>query len=417
MAIIPNPRQPADALQARIRAGTLDPTPAVRRLLPPPAVMASPPTITYGGSSTALTSPNVYLPGDAPFTLYGHRLGDNGSGSMLGVSSTPNLNSGGGGAANANQTPFSLDFMFMGTQFEILTKGSEGKYRFIVDGEAHNASYVRLMGSPDYAQHHMLVAFASAGIRHIVFETTDNVGVYSLKCAKADTFFRSRLPATPRVIVLGDSFTEGSYGSSYPEAATLLNWVYWLGKYMGWRDIWSSGSGGTGYLNNASVTGKTTFRGRVAADVIAYAPDIVIVAGGYNDSASSQAAVTAEAALLFAQIATGLPSAKVIVLGPWATGGTVSAGLQGIRTGVKAAAVGTVDLFVDLYTGQSYNRAGVAVGAAQGAWWTGTGKSGSPAADGVADTVVAADGLHPTPTGHQYIAARAAAAIALALPL
>jgi lysophospholipase L1-like esterase len=233
---------------------------------------------------------------------------------------------------------------------------------------------------------------------------------------------------------------------------------------MGWSDVWKSGVGGTGYLN-AGTGGRTTFRGRVAADVIAYAPDVVIVAGGINDTSSSQAAVQAEAALLFAQIRAGLPSALLVVVSPFWRNGveTFTSALLGVRDGVKAAAVEAGAVYLDVLElpipatvsttlaasaasgattvslvapvpirstitiGQPHERrvvtalsgtgpysatvaalasahsSGEAVATVGPSLWTGTGKVGTTTGAGNSDLLVTSDGTHPTQAGHNLI--------------
>src|SRR5262249_3267572 len=118
-------------------------------------------------------------------------------------------------------------------------------------------------------------------------------------------------PLGPRCIVLGDSYAEG-----------LLCYAQRLADLMRW-EVWSSGVGGTGYLNPGPV-GRVRFRDRVQTDVIANSPDIVIVAGGLNDNFYPPAAVQAEAEALYDTISTNLPSTKLVVAGPWWPGGSPS---------------------------------------------------------------------------------------------
>jgi lysophospholipase L1-like esterase len=195
-------------------------------------------------------------------------------------------------------------------------------------------------------------------------------------------------PSDLRTMVFGDSYVEGAGGLFN----ALTGYANTLSKLMGWRDNWVSGVGGTGYLNNAAT--KLTFRQRVATDVIAYAPDVLIIAGGINDAAYSDAAIQAEAALLFAQISAALPNTLVFVNGPW---DPIFATRASIGTAIQAA-IGSLRNFYYV------NNLGEA-------WQTGTGRVTAPVGDGNADIYTGSDGIHPTQAGHEYLANREATAI------
>ena len=156
-----------------------------------------------------------------------------------------------------------------------------------------------------------------------------------------------------------------------------------LGKTLDMPDAWPSGSGGTGYLN-PGTSGRKTFRGRVQTDVINHRPDLVIVAGGINDTASTPAAIGAEAGLLFDAILTGLPHVTLVVVGPfWPNEGPTAAVLA-LRDAIKAQAEARELLFIDPLAQRWITAANKAV-------FTGV------------------DGTHPTVLGHKHLAQMLAA--------
>jgi hypothetical protein len=113
----------------------------------------------------------------------------------------------------------------------------------------------------------------------------------------------------PRVLVLGDSFSTPSP----------IKWHAYFADALGWDDVWAAGVGGTGYVaTNAGASKK--FYDRVASDVIAYAPDIVLILGSINDASQAAATVQAEAQACVQAIRAALPGCLVIG-GYNATGG------------------------------------------------------------------------------------------------
>jgi lysophospholipase L1-like esterase len=126
---------------------------------------------------------------------------------------------------------------------------------------------------------------------------------------------------------------------------------------MGWPDTWSSGVGGTGYLNDAGGGGKVKFRDRLATDVIAYSPDIVVWAGGHNDTGYTAAALQAEALACFQAVAAALPNCQQVVLGIiWNTGvDAVTAAVLDADAAIKAAAVAAGIPFVGVIEGPTDN--------------------------------------------------------------
>lgn len=369
-----------------------------RRSVGAPAVMATPPTVTFSasGASTGIAGsanypfapagvlvPWVRLLGSGTPTLYTQSGFDNCLGASLWYTD--------GTIPSGPATQFSFDFMTDSDDFELVSAvvtSNQHSARVWVDGEPAAASMPSGGGSGN-SWRRLRITFATKAARHIRIESVGAVyqGIEVLATAR---FWAAGQNPGPRVVAVGDSFTEGT-GVFRPDG-----WVGAMAARLGWSDVYASGLGGTGYLSTNGARG--TFRSRAATDIIAHAPDIVIIAGGYNDTASSAAAVEAEAALLFAQIKAGLPNCELIVLSPWSSNNTLTS-LQATRDAIFAAADGVADLTIDaITTGQ--------------AWIFGTGKTTSTTGDGNADFYIASDGIHPSAAGYTYLGARVANAIA-----
>lgn len=142
----------------------------------------------------------------------------------------------------------------------------------------------------------------------------------------------------PRVIVMGDSFTTATGAGGMA-----LGFVNVFSEYMGWDDVWPSGIGGTGLINPGTAV---NYVGRVQNDVIAFAPDEVIIQGFFNDGSSTGGAVQAQLTLLINMIQAALPATRITVVGPYIVNGSGyqpgtsspnSVGIVSQRTALPAA--------------------------------------------------------------------------------
>jgi hypothetical protein len=117
----------------------------------------------------------------------------------------------------------------------------------------------------------------------------------------------------PRVIVCGDSITEGA---GYHASGGGLSFVQFFSEFLGWDDVWQSGVGATGYLNTSPGSGKVKLRDRLATDVVAFAPEIVVLACGINDGAYTYSQIQAEIQACVNQLKTALPSTDIVIASP-----------------------------------------------------------------------------------------------------
>ena len=149
---------------------------------------------------------------------------------------------------------------------------------------------------------------------------------------EAGDLIRVLTHGTPRIAVLGDSYTAG-FGLDSPLADS---WAALLGKSMG-AEVVTSAVGGTGFAATGLLP-RMTFADRLD-DLLATNPDIVIVQGGQNDTAYPQA--PRAAGELFARIAMPL-----IVVGPAAPPRLVAP--AGLALELRAEAERSGATFVDL---------------------------------------------------------------------
>lgn len=196
------------------------------------------------------------------------------------------------------------------------------------------------------------------------------------------------VPATqPRLVFLGDSQMFGSY-LQHASAGMPIR----IAKALGLDASFAS--------NTVSGTGWTTNNGTAAmwsnpvrlADIVALAPDIVVITGSQNDTDNSalQTAVTTSLISLCAS----LPNAKFIGIGP------VSGGASPFLAAGWAAAPQTQCAYIDM------NGAG---------WMAGTGRVTSQIGNGPRDFYLASDGGHLDNGGRDRFADIAAVEIARAV--
>ncbi len=191
----------------------------------------------------------------------------------------------------------------------------------------------------------------------------------------------SRTPG-PRIIVLGDSYTAGTLGTTPASYAAdyLGGYAVHAGRLLGSVDTWASGSGGTGYLAELQIAGETRvkFRSRVVTDVINHSPDLVIISGGHNDIPTfTPAQVAAEAALLVDQIRTALPTAQVVGLGPLEQNDPSASPYGPLRDALRPVYETRGLQYIDVL---------------DQAWITNANKA----------QFIGADGVHPTIAGHAH---------------
>ena len=175
--------------------------------------------------------------------------------------------------------------------------------------------------------------------------------------------------------------------------------VYWLtdsfgntaltgvtNAMLGWTSVADDLHGGSGYATDG---GDGDFNDSLAA-IIAAAPDILVVMGGQNDNAQTDAAVEAAASTFWSGIRTGVPTVRAIATMCYRQPLIGAAKVAAIIGACGASGVEYVD-----WTG----------------WMTGTGNVSDPQGDGNADLYLAADDTHPSEAGWPHFGAKFAYAL------
>lgn len=318
-------------------------------LYPVPSVMASPPTITQGTAyaASAITGGVNYLVGSSALGLLNAAnwtiaFSYNSVNYYYAPSSgTDGVNIGGIGVVHDGQ------------RLEIWGRVND-QYQILVDGQLiTSASAVLAPTGSGLSPSRTLIDFGTRARRHIVIFGLF-FGFAGLTVGPTDTLEPYDLSGVPFVSCLTDS-----YGTS-PSNNFIQGGPFWnAAQRLGFRRFAISPGGGSGYVTGG--TGSKLFSDRLS-NVVVGTPDMVMVAGGINDSTTGlQAAATS----LFAGIRSALPSAVLAVFGPW----TPNSGAQG------SAATGKRDLIYAAL--QTVSGPWIMVDNVAGTWATSNGKTGT----------------------------------------
>jgi lysophospholipase L1-like esterase len=350
--------------------------------VPPLAPDGSSPTLTIGTADGASTlNPGRDLAWYRPEFIFTGALGTAGvvyPDTLFGNNRTVSYSS-----TLRSSNYLAVDFITDAATFEVFQKGTgyNSQLRVLVDGRLASTTAQQLPN--DGGTYLTQVRFAGAATRRIRL-LMNNPHFGGIRVGPNDSVSRPAAGTRLRAVFLGDSITEGPSGQDYP-----TSYAPRAAELLGWNDVWVSGVGATGYL--AAPSPKLTLRQRLAADVVAYKPPVLVISAGVNDAAFTDAQIQAETALLFDDIQAALPETLVYVAGPMVT---TARARPGINAAVKAA-MGTRSNFIWVPNVDE-------------AWLTGSGTVAQPKGDGNSDQYRAADGTHPSPAGIEFLAGKMA---------
>ena len=176
-----------------------------------------------------------------------------------------------------------------------------------------------------------------------------------------------------------------------------------LRNLIGQADTIASGTGGAGWMAPVPKT-ISYFNDRVATDVVARAPDVIIETGGGNDASvtPTQSAHQTLVEAWLSAVITANPNVIIFMTGPVIASAAGASHLTIQASKQAAAALYPRNVrFIDTLTDPLV---------------FGTGRQGATTGNGNRDWVTGSDGAHPTMDGHSYLAARIYAGVAAAIP-
>lgn len=196
-----------------------------------------------------------------------------------------------------------------------------------------------------------------------------------------DAFTAYTPASTMRAVWIGDSFIEPNYDS--------FGLAQILGRELGIEHFRTTGAGSTGILDDNTGAGYVNYTNRWKADVLNYAPDVVLIQLTKNDSLQSSSAVRAALDALVLRTQAELPNAKIVIVGVWNNRGALTGNDLAMNSDGAAVAALRGCQFVDW---SNFLTDGGYVGTASG---TGNSKF-----------YTSSDGTHRSLSGHRYSAAR-----------
>jgi hypothetical protein len=309
-----------------------------------PQTAVSPPVYTRGtaGGATAISGGVLTAASQADsFTDMGAISNADANGYYLSNNNAQSVT----GSSETN--PWAREWYSDAPQLEVRLKGGGGPYRLAYnDGTgwayATSAALADPGGSSTYLDLYDFTSVGGSKQRHFRLEMSGPFkfgGVYT-----GPTYALQRAAHDDAILFMGDSFTEPTFSdNTSPVLSGHESYAMLLGRALGYRNVWLSGSGGTGYLNPGTGT-RFKFRDRVVADLINKNPQRWIIAGGLNDAnrEGSTPSYTAqmvhdEAVLLFNQIKAALPYSEGGVMSPFCSA-SPSVSLLAHRDALRTAA-------------------------------------------------------------------------------
>ncbi len=190
-----------------------------------------------------------------------------------------------------------------------------------VTGWAANTTYRKAdkVSPTVYTGFHYIATVVRPELKRIEVEMSGYIDFASVRLPTGEYLATPGRQRRPVCAILGDSYSIGANAIA-PNATThssvLADYTAWpltMCREMGW-DARVNGSGSSGYLTDGNG-GRFSTR---VQELISHSPDVFVLAGGYNDSSSTAAAVATEFQSLVTTIRAALPNCVVVAVGPWA---------------------------------------------------------------------------------------------------
>lgn len=296
-----------------------------------------------------------------------------------------------------------------GAKVQIGVNGAGGNYyRVMVDGRWISAAPQQYPAGSDNVVTIDLSSL-STGSHDVVFEINNGVRPREIRVLPTATITR-QVPGPDNIVAL---FTGDSYSEGQGATGQLIAFPKVMARALGWTDARQVALGGTGYVNPGGAAGSTfsipnqiaswpTVNADLAANGIMPTVDVVVIAGGYNDTdpttdpASAAYQTLYGAALLsYRRVRAMCPNARVYVFGSWnGARGSADARTLNVENCIKAA-----------YAAWGDGNAAFcpAMTATPQPFFTGTGRVGATNGSGNSDQYISGDGVHPSDAGQTYL--------------
>lgn len=257
------------------------------------------------------------------------------------------------------------------------------------------------------AQGGISISFAARKDRVIEIAGANDWGFRGIYVTNALDDVSSPPAQGPLWVFDGDSFTQGGGLESPidPDAP----WFVQASQLLGIDNYYPTAVSSTGYLsigNPFPGGGISNMRQRFLNGGWAFvpaAPDVIVLAGGYNDltwiiaSSITQAQLIAEMTTYVQTLRVAYPRAVIMVLGPWSGARGPDAATIAAETAMQTAINAMNDRLIKFLP--------VSI-ATPKAWIYGTGATNATTGNGNSDLYTGVLNPHPNTVGHAHLAAR-----------
>lgn len=311
-------------------------------------VMSSPPTITYTGATTHTMGSHTQIQscdGANVASTFNYRRMSKpiaSGGVVYDRGGTNGLVPGGSTSSHMSAFAFSYDAATLELQFI----NQSQKLWFKIDGEYVSLTPTTMIN--DGALGIIYINFGSAKMREIevILVGVGQILRFAGAFIEPTASIAPVAPRGPKTFIMGDSFGEGT-GTTTPFNC----YAAVLADTLGWDDVIISATGQAGLLATGGGT-KLKYRDKVAADVLAFAPEIIIIQGSINDGGGSFTAtqISTELTALISDIQAALPNCKIIVTSMMSNVGggfaspTFYRSAEALKTAADAAGVSFINL-------------------------------------------------------------------------
>lgn len=203
------------------------------------------------------------------------------------------------------------------TELEVRVKGNglNSQFRIVVDNQYSSYSP---QAPSDGNVYHVKVTFPSKQLRTIRIESSKDLFFGGIALDATGTANATSNPSAYKLIILGDSFTEGTGADN-----TQSSYGAQIAHSMAIKDVSLSGFGGTGWIRTfdpgfGSV--RDDIEGRIDTDCYDNEPNLIIIAAGLNDEDEASMATNLPIAVsnTLSAIQSNLGSTAITyVVGPW----------------------------------------------------------------------------------------------------
>jgi lysophospholipase L1-like esterase len=307
------------AIDSELKAGRFRGSAAIRNMALPAAALSGPPTIAASVAASG-TPPGGYQAWamatvDSRLRRSGMPavVADAGSGAYAARSQVNNIGQG------ISPSPIEWAFSFYGRRLAIRYFANGALWRPWVNGVPYALTHI-LFDASGNTSRYIILDFTTTATRDIVIEGELGFALSGVAVESDGSLGPPSSRGKGKLLVLGDSISFG-----YTSTGAVLDSTFFfgyfrnMGRLLGLSDVSLAGAApGTGFLGSTGT--YPVYGARIAADVIAEAPDAVLMTATPNDyvafsAIGGPAAYDTAVRAVIAALRAGLPNALLVCAG------------------------------------------------------------------------------------------------------